>query len=295
MNEKMVYSFGGGEADGGTEMGDLLGGKGSNLHEMTKLGINVPPGFTITTNVCTYYVNNNDYPDGLEEEVDEALSNIEDLMGKEFGSTENPLLLSVRSGARVSMPGMMDTVLNIGLNDETVKGLAKQTNDERFAYDSYRRFVQMYGGVVVGLDNADFEDLIDQKKEEVGAEVDTDLDVQALKELVVEFKELVETKADIDFPEKPEDQLWGAITAVFGSWDNQRAISYREINDIPHHWGTAVNVQTMVYGNMGEDCGTGVAFTRDPSTGEKKYWGEYLHNAQGEDVVAGIRTPKDIQ
>ncbi len=275
-------------------MGNLLGGKGSNLHEMTGLGINVPPGFTITTDVCTYYVENREYPEGLKEEVDETMCKVENVMGKKFGDVDNPLLLSVRSGARVSMPGMMDTVLNIGLNDETVKGLVKQTNDERFAYDSYRRFVQMFGGVVLGLDNADFEELIEEKKEEVGVELDTDLGVQALKELVVEFKELIESKVDIDFPEKPEEQLWQSITAVFGSWDNQRAINYREINDIPHHWGTAVNVQTMVYGNMGENCGTGVAFTRDPATGEKKYYGEYLKNAQGEDVVAGIRTPKDI-
>ncbi len=293
-NEKKVYYFGDGHADGGTEMGNLLGGKGSNLHEMTKLGINVPPGFTITTDVCTYYVDKKEYPEGLEEEVNESLSKVEEVMGKKYADAENPLLLSVRSGARVSMPGMMDTVLNIGLNDETVKGLAKQTDDERFAYDSYRRFVQMFGGVVVGLDNADFEEMIDAKKEEEGVENDTELSVQALKDLVVEFKDHIEAEADIDFPEEPMEQLWDAITAVFGSWDNQRAISYREINDIPHHWGTAVNVQTMVYGNMGTDCGTGVAFTRDPATGEKKYWGEYLKNAQGEDVVAGVRTPKDI-
>ena len=292
--EKKVYFFGGGEGEGNTNMGNLLGGKGSNLHEMTNLGINVPPGFTITTDVCTYYTQNGEYPDNLEEEVDEHMGRLEEQMGKEFGDSEDPLLVSIRSGARVSMPGMMDTVLNLGLNDETVEGLAKQTNNRRFAYDCYRRFVQMYGGVVVGLENADFEELIEAKKEKYDAVNDTELGVEALKELVEEFKDHVEAEAGIDFPEEPREQLWDSITAVFESWSNQRAINYREINDIPHHWGTAVNVQTMVYGNMGADCGTGVAFTRDPSTGEKKYYGEYLKNAQGEDVVAGIRTPKDI-
>ncbi|MFW6237758.1 MAG: PEP/pyruvate-binding domain-containing protein, partial [Halanaerobiales bacterium] len=292
--EKYVYFFGGGEAEGNTEMGNLLGGKGSNLHEMTNLGINVPPGFTITTNVCTYYTENDEYPEGLDAEVKEHMGRLEELMGKKFGDSEDPLLVSIRSGARVSMPGMMDTVLNLGLNDETVEGLAKQTDNRRFAFDSYRRFVQMYGGVVVGLDNADFEEIIEEKKEKYGAEVDTDLGVEALQELVKEFKAHIEETAGIDFPEEPKEQLWHSISAVFESWSNERAISYRNINDIPHHWGTAVNVQTMVYGNMGENCGTGVAFTRDPSTGEKKYWGEYLKNAQGEDVVAGIRTPKDI-
>ncbi|MFW5986156.1 MAG: pyruvate, phosphate dikinase [Halanaerobiales bacterium] len=293
--EKYVYFFGGGEADGRTELKNLLGGKGANLAEMTNLGINVPPGFTITTEVCTlYYENDENYPEGLEEEVDEALDRLEDLMEKDFGDPEDPLLVSVRSGARMSMPGMMDTVLNLGLNDTTVKGLARQTGNERFAYDSYRRFVQMYGNVVLGLDGADFEKIIEAKKEENGVEYDTELDVQALKELVKEFKSHIKDELGVDFPEEPKEQLWKAITAVFGSWNNQRAINYRNINDIPHHWGTAVNVQTMVYGNMGGDSGTGVAFTRNPSTGEKKYWGEYLKNAQGEDVVAGIRTPKDI-
>ena len=293
--KKYVYFFGGGEADGETGLKNLLGGKGANLAEMTNLGINVPPGFTITTEVCTlYYENDENYPEGLEEEVDESLNNLQDLMGKEFGDPEDPLLVSVRSGARMSMPGMMDTVLNLGLNDVTVEGLAKQTGNRRFAFDCYRRFVQMYGGVVRGLANADFEEMIEAKKEKYDVELDTDLSVDALKELVVEFKEHVENETGIDFPEEPREQLWDAITAVFGSWNNERAINYRNINDIPHHWGTAVNVQTMVYGNMGKNSGTGVAFTRNPATGEKKYWGEYLKNAQGEDVVAGIRTPKDI-
>jgi len=293
--KKYVYFFGGGEADGRTGLKNLLGGKGANLAEMTNLGINVPPGFTITTEVCTlYYENDENYPEGLEGEVEENLDRLEKLMKKEFGDPEDPLLVSVRSGARESMPGMMDTVLNLGLNDVTVKGLAKQTGNERFAYDSYRRFVQMYGNVVLGMDGSDFEEIIEEKKEEYNAEVDTDLGVEALKELVEEFKAYIKKETGVEFPEDPKEQLWKAITAVFGSWNNERAISYRNLNDIPHHWGTAVNVQTMVYGNMGENCGTGVAFTRNPSTGEKKYYGEYLKNAQGEDVVSGVRTPKDI-
>ncbi|MDZ7672107.1 MAG: pyruvate, phosphate dikinase [Halanaerobiales bacterium] len=292
---KYVYFFGGGEADGRTGLKNLLGGKGANIAEMTNLGINVPPGFTITTEVCTlYYDNDENYPEGLDEQVEEALLRLEDLMDQEFGDIEDPLLVSVRSGARKSMPGMMDTVLNLGLNDETVKGLAKKAGNERFAYDSYRRFVQMYGNVVLGLDGGDFEKVIERKKEEYDAEIDTDLGVEALKELVTEFKEHIKKETGLDFPEDPKEQLWKAITAVFGSWNNERAISYRNLNDIPHHWGTAVNVQTMVYGNQGENCGTGVAFTRNPSTGEKKYYGEYLKNAQGEDVVSGVRTPKDI-
>ncbi|MGM0445459.1 MAG: pyruvate, phosphate dikinase [Bacillota bacterium] len=292
---KYVYFFGGGEADGRTGLKNLLGGKGANLAEMTNLGINVPPGFTITTEVCTlYYENNENYPEGLDEQVEKALLRLEDLMDQEFGDVDDPLLVSVRSGARESMPGMMDTVLNLGLNDKTVKGLAKKSGNERFAYDSYRRFVQMYGNVVLGLDGGNFEKIIESKKEEYDAEVDTDLGVEALKDLVTEFKEYIKKETGIDFPEDPKEQLWKAITAVFGSWNNERAISYRNLNDIPHHWGTAVNVQTMVYGNLGDNCGTGVAFTRNPSTGEKKYYGEYLKNAQGEDVVSGVRTPKDI-
>ncbi|MFW6035341.1 MAG: pyruvate, phosphate dikinase [Halothermotrichaceae bacterium] len=293
--EKYVYSFGGGKADGETGLKDLLGGKGANLAEMTSLGINVPPGFTITTEVCTlYYENDETYPEGLDNQVDEAVAKVEELMDKDFGDVNDPLLFSVRSGAKVSMPGMMDTVLNLGLNDETVKGVIKQTGNERFAYDSYRRFVQMFGNVVLGMDGADFEEILEKKKEERGVEYDTELTAEDLKELVAEFKAHIADTTDQEFPEDPKEQLWASIDAVFGSWNNERAISYRNINDIPHHWGTAVNVQTMVYGNMGNDCGTGVAFTRNPATGENKYWGEYLKNAQGEDVVAGIRTPKDI-
>jgi len=293
--EKHVYSFGGGKADGKTEMKNLLGGKGANLAEMTNLGINVPPGFTITTQVCTlYYENDETYPEGLDAQVDEAVEKVEKLMGKKFGDTKDPLLFSVRSGARVSMPGMMDTVLNLGLNDETVQGVIEQTGNERFAYDSYRRFVQMYGNVVMGLDGADFEHIIEKKKEDLGVTYDTDIPADALKELVAEFKAHIEKETGEDFPEDPKAQLWGSVDAVFGSWNNPRANSYRNINDIPHHWGTAVNVQTMVYGNMGDDCGTGVAFTRNPATGENKYYGEYLKNAQGEDVVSGVRTPKPI-
>jgi pyruvate, orthophosphate dikinase len=295
VDKKFVYSFGGGKADGRADMKNLLGGKGANLAEMTNLGIIVPPGFTITTEVCTlFYENNENYPEGLKKEVNEAIIRVEKLMNKKFGDLDNPLLVSVRSGARISMPGMMDTVLNLGLNDETIKGLIKQTNNERFAYDSYRRFVQMYGNVVLGVDGADFEELLENKKEKLGVRYDTELTVEALKELVGEYKAHIKDKLGQDFPEEPEDQLWGSIGAVFGSWNNERAINYRNINDIPHHWGTAVNVQTMVYGNMGENSGTGVAFTRNPATGENKYYGEYLKNAQGEDVVAGIRTPKYI-
>src|SRR5690554_1512576 len=294
-DNKYVYSFGKGITEGKGEMRNLLGGKGANLAEMTNLGINVPPGFTITTEVCTlYYENDRTYPEGLDAQVDEAVAKIEKLMGSKFGDTENPLLLSVRSGARVSMPGMMDTVLNLGLNDETVQGLIKSTGNERFAYDSYRRFVQMFGNVVMGVDGADFEAMIDKKKEEYGATYDSDLPAEALKELVAEFKAHVTKTTGKEFPEDPKAQLWGAIDAVFGSWNNPRAITYRNLNDIPHHWGTAVNVQTMVFGNMGDDCGTGVAFTRNPATGENQYYGEYLINAQGEDVVAGVRTPKPI-
>lgn len=294
-DKKYVYSFGKGITEGTGEMRNLLGGKGANLAEMTSLGINVPPGFTITTEVCTlYYENDRTYPEGLEEQVNEAIAKVEKLMGSNFGDPDNPLLFSVRSGARVSMPGMMDTVLNLGLNDETVQGLIKRTNNERFAYDSYRRFVQMYGNVVMGIDGADFEAMIEKKKEELGVTYDSELTAEALKELVAEFKAHVTAKTGKEFPNDPKEQLWGAINAVFGSWNNPRAITYRNLNDIPHHWGTAVNVQTMVFGNMGDDCGTGVAFTRNPATGENQYYGEYLINAQGEDVVAGVRTPKPI-
>jgi len=274
------------------DMRNLLGGKGANLAEMARIGIPVPAGFTITTEVCTlYYQNNQQYPEGLEEQVAEAMKRVEEVMGAKFADTENPLLVSVRSGARVSMPGMMDTVLNIGLNDETIKGFIAQSGNERAAYDSYRRLVQMYSNVVLGVPHEEFEAILDEKKKEVGAELDTDLTTEDLKDLVVRFKALVKEKTGQDFPEDPYDQLWGAIGAVFRSWNNPRAIVYRQLNKIPDDWGTAVNVVAMVFGNMGDDSGTGVAFTRDPSTGEKIFYGEFLFNAQGEDVVAGIRTP----
>lgn len=299
--KKYVYLFGGDKADGKAEMKDLLGGKGANLAEMSRLGLPVPAGFTISTEVCTYYYQHGGkYPAGLEKEVEEGMRHIERVMGAKFGDKDNPLLVSVRSGARISMPGMMDTILNLGLNDETVKGLIARTGNERFAYDCYRRFVQMYGDVVLGLkpeskDEIDpFEEVLDRKKKERGVELDTELDAQALKELVAEFKALIKEKKGVDFPEDPMEQLWGAIGAVFESWNNPRAIAYREINNIPDDWGTAVNVQAMVFGNMGERSGTGVAFTRNPATGENEFYGEYLLNAQGEDVVAGIRTPQPI-
>ncbi len=300
-NKKYVYFFGGGKAEGNASMRDLLGGKGAGLAEMTNLGIPVPPGFTITTEVCRlYYERGGQYPEGLKEQVEEALKRVERIVGKGFGDRHNPLLVSVRSGAKVSMPGMMDTVLNLGLNDETVKGLAERSKNERFAYDSYRRFVQMYGDVVLGLkpereDEEDpFEALIEAKKRQKGVKLDTELTAEDLKELVVEFKGLIKKRLDVPFPEDPMEQLWGAIGAVFRSWNNPRAITYRRLHNIPHTWGTAVNVQAMVFGNMGETSGTGVAFTRDPSTGEKRFYGEFLLNAQGEDVVAGIRTPQPL-
>ncbi len=299
--KKFVYFFGDGKADGRGDMKNLLGGKGAGLAEMSRLGIPVPPGFTITTDVCTaFYDNNRSYPAGLEDQVTKNLRHVEKIMGAKFGDSVNPLLVSVRSGARVSMPGMMDTVLNLGLNDTTVLGLAAKTGNRRFAYDSYRRFVQMYGDVVLGMkpeskDEEDpFEVILERKKREVGAEYDTDLDTDALLDLVDQFKSAIRQRTGHVFPEDPYDQLWGAIGAVFGSWDNERAIAYRAMNGIPGDWGTAVNVQTMVFGNMGEDSGTGVLFTRNPATGEKALYGEFLMNAQGEDVVAGIRTPRPI-
>ena len=295
MSQKFVYFFGNGQADGRADMKNLLGGKGANLAEMTSIGLPVPPGFTISTEVCTeFYKNDKNYPASLAAEVSASLTRVEALMGRKFGDPKNPLLVSVRSGARASMPGMMDTVLNLGLNDSTVQGIITQSGDERFAYDAYRRFVQMYSDVVMGMDKQSLEHLLEQKKEEVGAHLDTDLTAEEWKDLVRKFKAQIRLELGVEFPENPEAQLWGAIGAVFGSWMNQRAITYRRLNNIPAEWGTAVNVQSMVYGNMGSDCATGVAFTRDPSTGENYFYGEYLVNAQGEDVVAGIRTPQPI-
>jgi len=290
---KWVYAFGGGTAEGRSEMKNLLGGKGANLAEMANLGLPVPPGFTITTEVCTYYyANGENYPAELKAQVEAALSKIEGGMDCHFGSLENPLLVSVRSGARASMPGMMDTVLNLGLNDQTVEALAKRSKDPRFAYDSYRRFIQMYSDVVLGVEHHHFEDILESHKQDHDLSLDTDLSAEDWKVVVVAFKDKVKEELGRPFPQSVEDQLWGAIGAVFGSWMNQRAITYRRLHDIPAEWGTAVNVQAMVFGNMGEDCATGVAFTRDPSTGENFFYGEYLVNAQGEDVVAGIRTPQ---
>ena len=298
MGEKYVYFFGGGKAEGNARLRDLLGGKGANLAEMANLGIPVPPGFTITTEVCTlYFANKGKYPDKLKEQVEDGLRRVEEIMGVRFGDREKPLLVSVRSGARVSMPGMMDTVLNIGLNDSTVQGFIEGTNDERVAWDSYRRFVQMYAEVVMGIKGEDispFEQILEEKKREKGVKQDTELGPEDLKELVFRFKEVVAKESKERFPEEPLDQLWGAIGAVFRSWDTPRAISYRQIHNIPQEWGTAVNVQAMVFGNMGPDSATGVAFTRNPATGENLFYGEYLINAQGEDVVAGIRTPQPL-
>jgi pyruvate, orthophosphate dikinase len=292
---RWVYPFGGGKAEGRSDMRNLLGGKGAGLAEMANLGLPVPPGFTITTEVCThYYANGNAYPKELTGQVERALAEIGRITGRTFGDKSNPLLVSVRSGARASMPGMMDTVLNLGLNDETVASLAKQSGDRRFAYDSYRRFITMYSDVVLGVDHHHFEDILDDHKDRNGYELDTDLSADDWAELVDRYKERVEEELGEPFPQDPAKQLWGAIGAVFGSWMNQRAITYRRLHNIPESWGTAVNVQAMVFGNMGETSATGVAFTRNPSTGEKSLYGEFLLNAQGEDVVAGIRTPQEI-
>jgi pyruvate,orthophosphate dikinase len=298
---KYVYFFGEGKADGNATMKALLGGKGANLAEMTSLGIPVPSGFTISTEVCSYYAEHDGaYPSELKKEVETALAKMEKVMGSQFGGADNPLLVSVRSGAAISMPGMMDTILNLGLNDETVQGLVRQTRDERFSYDCYRRFVAMYGDVVLGLkpqekDEEDpFEVILEAKKKARGVHYDNELSADDLKALVQEYKAEIKKKVGVDFPEDPYEQLWGAIGAVFRSWNNPRAIAYREINAIPDDLGTAVNVQSMVFGNMGKTSGTGVAFTRDPATGEDVFYGEYLMNAQGEDVVAGIRTPQPI-
>ncbi len=294
MADKYVYHF----REGNKDMKALLGGKGANLAEMTVIGLPVPPGFTVTTEVCNIYSANGSYPEGLEAQVDAALAQLETDTGKKFGDKEDPLLLSIRSGARASMPGMMDTILNLGLNDTTVQGVIAQTQNPRFAYDCYRRFVSMYGDVVLGCkpqheDEADpFEELLDEMKKARGAVYDTDLTADDLKQLVGQFKAAVKERTGHDFPDDPRDQLWGAISAVFGSWMNDRAIAYRKLYDIPETWGTAVNVQTMVYGNTGDESGTGVAFTRNPATGENVFYGEFLVNAQGEDVVAGVRTPR---
>ncbi|HEV2675981.1 MAG TPA: pyruvate, phosphate dikinase [Aliidongia sp.] len=292
---KWVYTFGDGVAEGRADMKNLLGGKGANLAEMSNLGLPVPPGLTITTEVCTYfYDNGQQYPAELKADVEAAIAKMEKLLGNKFGDKTNPLLVSVRSGARASMPGMMDTVLNLGLNDETVEGLAIRSGDPRFAYDSYRRFIQMYGQVVLDVEHHLFEEILENHKLDTGAHLDTDLTADDWKQVVAGYKDVVEEHLKAPFPQDPHDQLWGAIGAVFGSWMNQRAITYRRLHEIPASWGTAVNVQAMVFGNMGEDCATGVAFTRNPSTGEDKFYGEYLVNAQGEDVVAGIRTPQHL-
>src|ERR1700738_4939357 len=296
-----IFFFGAGVAEGRAEMRNLLGGKGANLAEMARLKLPVPPGFTISTRVCNYfYDHGHKYPKGLTEGVAKSVARVEKALGRNFGDAKNPLLVSVRSGARVSMPGMMDTVLNLGLTAESVKGLEQISGNPRFAWDSYRRFCQMFGDVVLKLkpenknDPDPFEEIIDHKKATRGVKNDTDLNVDDLQELVGEFRALIRSRVGRDIPQDPREQLWMAIGAVFDSWHNDRAITYRKINNIPGDWGTAVTVQSMVFGNLGDDCATGVAFTRDPGTGEKGIYGEYLPNAQGEDVVAGIRTPRQI-
>jgi pyruvate,orthophosphate dikinase len=292
---KWVYSFSADRAEGRAQMRDLLGGKGANLHEMASLGLPVPSGFTITTEVCTYfYANGKTYPPDLTAQVDAAVAEVERQTGRVFGDAANPLLISVRSGARASMPGMMDTVLNLGLNDASVETLAKTSGDERFAYDSYRRFIQMYSHVVLDVDDHEFEDILEHHKDGKGYTLDTDLTAANWRLVIVDYKAKVAEASGKPFPQQPRDQLWGAIGAVFSSWMNQRAITYRRLNSIPADWGTAVNVQAMVFGNMGESSATGVAFTRNPSTGANELYGEFLVNAQGEDVVAGIRTPQNI-
>ncbi len=301
MSGKYVYTFGDAKAEGNAGMKLLLGGKGANLAEMSSLGIPVPAGFTISTEVCTaYYENKGEYSDEVKKQVKEGIAHIEKIMGSTIGDKNDPLLVSVRSGAPASMPGMMDTVLNLGLNDETVKSLIEKTGNDRFGWDSYRRFVQMYGDVVMGMkpeskeEEDPFERIIQSLKDKRGVQLDTDLSAEDLKELVSMFKDAIRKNTGKDFPTDPWDQIWGSINAVFGSWNGQRALTYRKLNNIPANWGTAVNVQSMVYGNMGDDCATGVAFTRDPATGEKLFYGEYLVNAQGEDVVSGARTPQPV-
>ena len=290
-----VYGFGGGSADGESSMKNLLGGKGANLAEMSSLGLPVPPGFTITTEACVHYFSNGQsYPDALADQVKAGLEKVEAITGKTFGDVKNPLLVSVRSGARASMPGMMDTVLNLGLNDQTVEGLARLSGDRRFAFDSYRRFITMYSNVVLGLSHDDFEEVLDDHKDRLGVTIDTDLDADHWQAVIADYLAVVEDRLGQPFPQDPHAQLWGAIGAVFDSWMNDRAKFYRRMHDIPESWGTAVNIQSMVFGNMGQTSATGVAFTRNPSTGEAKLYGEFLINAQGEDVVAGIRTPQSL-
>jgi pyruvate,orthophosphate dikinase len=292
---KWVYSFGDGSAEGGAQMRDLLGGKGANLAEMANLGMPVPPGFTITTEACSwFFAHNRSHPSDLALQVEAALDHVGKVMGKRFGDGADPLLVSVRSGARASMPGMMDTVLNLGLNDRTVEGLAAKANDRRFAYDSYRRFIGMYCNVVLGMEHHGFEEILEDYKDRERYGLDTDLDAEDWAQIITHYKAHAERELGKPFPQEPNEQLWGAIGAVFGSWMTARAITYRRLHDIPEHWGTAVNVQAMVFGNMGETSATGVAFTRNPSTGENQLYGEFLINAQGEDVVAGIRTPQEI-
>ncbi|MGP7984422.1 pyruvate, phosphate dikinase, partial [Rhodoblastus sp.] len=292
---KWVYSFGGGKAEGASAMKNLLGGKGANLAEMANLGLPVPPGFTISTEVCTfYYANGRTFPADLTEQVEAALAHVGKLAGHTFGDPDDPLLVSVRSGARASMPGMMDTVLNLGLNDSTVDAVAKSAGDERFAWDSYRRFIQMYSNVVLEVEHHNFEEILEVYKDQKGYLQDTDLKAEDWRKIVVSYKEVVQRETGKAFPQHPKEQLWGAIGAVFSSWMNHRAITYRRLHDIPESWGTAVNVQAMVFGNMGESSATGVAFTRNPANGENALYGEFLINAQGEDVVAGIRTPQNI-
>ena len=302
MENKKVYTFGNGKAEGNSEMKNLLGGKGANLAEMNLIGVPVPPGFTITTEVCTdYYTYGQEkVKEMLTKDVNAAIHNIEKLTGTKFNDAENPLLLSVRSGARASMPGMMDTILNLGLNDEIVEGLSKKTNNPKFAWDSYRRFIQMYGDVVMEMkpinkeDHDPFEEILDQVKEEKGIKLDSEFTVEDLKDIVGRFKKIVRERTGKDFPTDGYEQLWGGIFAVFGSWMNERAILYRQMEKIPDSWGTAVNIQAMVFGNMGSNSATGVCFSRNAATGENLFNGEYLVDAQGEDVVAGIRTPQEI-
>jgi len=295
MTEKYIYSFSKEKSEGNASMRNLLGGKGANLAEMCNIGIPVPPGFTISTEVCKYYyAHDKKLPSNFTAEVNAALAKIEKTLGKKLGNEENPLLVSVRSGARSSMPGMMDTILNLGLNDKTVCGLAQYSCNERFAYDTYRRFIQMYSDVVLGVEYYHFEEAIEMLKQENDITLDTEMTTENLKALVLKFKEIVVTKYGKEFPQNVDEQLWGAISSVFDSWMSHRAITYRRMNNIPEEWGTAVNIQSMVFGNTGDNSATGVAFTRNPSTGEKNLYGEYLINAQGEDVVAGIRTPQSI-